>query len=124
MPFYQNVGFTANRSNFVSVNQTGPDDELSFTSKATQVPIAGGRVSVVASTVTINQPKDVTISPVEGGPKAYVNNSVKLSYNIVKGDGASFDALETEVLRVLALARTQYNLDNGLVPIATATFAE
>lgn len=119
---YQNIGFAPGRSTFAKVTTEGTNDELIFTSKATSVPISGGKVQMVSSSVTLNHAKDVTISEAVDAPKAYVNNSVKLSYNVVKGDGTAFLALMDEVERVTAAARTQYNLDNGLVPTGTATF--
>ena len=119
---YQNIGFAPGRSTFAKVTTEGTNDELIFTSKATSVPVSGGKVQMVAASVTLNHAKDVTISEAADAPKAFVNNSVKLSYNVVKGDSTAFLSLMAEVERVVTAARAQYNLDNGLVPTGTATF--
>lgn len=118
---YQNIGFAAGRSAFVKVNPTGTNDELVFTAKTSSVPVVGGKVSMVSSSITLNVPKDVTLDPAST-IKSYVNNSVKLSYGIVKGDAAAYASLETRVLQLLAVARADFNLDNGLVPTGTAAF--
>ena len=119
---YQNIGFAPGRSTFAKVTTEGTNDELIFTSKATSVPVSGGKVQMVAASVTLNHAKDVTISEAADAPKAFVNNSVKLSYNVVKGESTAFLGLMAEVDRVVTAARAQYNLDNGLVPTGTATF--
>ena len=117
---YQNTSFAAGRSAFVHVNPQGANDELIFQAKTSMVPVLGGKIAMTSASITLNRAKEVTA--VATGPSSSVNNSVKLSYNIVKGDAGAFDALEAEVLRVLALARTKYNLDAGLVPTGTADF--
>lgn len=118
---YQNVSADNGRSKFVKVQPDGSLRELFFTGKRNNVPLGNGyRATTAASGVTIVDQRNVAAV---GESPVFLGNSLKLTYNIVAGDASQFDALETELLRVLAIARTQYQLDNGLVPPTAATFA-
>ena len=118
---YQNTGFAAGKSQYALVLNSGLNRVANFTSHATSVPVSGGKVSMTTSVITLSEPVDVTIDP--GNPvKSLLNSSVKLSYTVPKGDGARFLALLDETERLVKIAREQYNLDNGLVPPASATF--
>lgn len=119
---YQNTGFVAGSSKFVKVLPSGTNNEAVFTSKNTAVPVTGGKVNMVSASVALQQPKDVTISAVEGAPKTLINESVKVSFNVVKGSIVDLNAIKGEVDRLLDLAVAEYNLANGLVPPANATF--
>jgi len=118
---YQNTGFAAGKSQYALVLESGLNRVANFTSQATSVPVTGGKVPMVSSTITVVEPVDVTIDPASPA-KSLLNSSVKLSYTVPKGDGARFMALLSETERLIAIAREQYNLDNGLVPPASATF--
>lgn len=117
---YQNVAAENGRSKFVKVQPNGALDELFFTGKRSNVPLGNGyRANTAASGITIVRQHN--IAAIDETP-IYLSNSVKLTYNIVAGDSTAFDELEAELLRVMAIARTQYQLDNGLVPPTAATF--
>lgn len=117
---YQNVSAENGRSKFVKVQPNGALDELFFTGKRSNVPLGNGyRANTAASGITLVRQHNVAGA---GETPIYLSNSVKLTYNIVAGDSTAFDELEVEVLRVMAIARTQYQLDNGLVPPTAATF--
>lgn len=116
---YQIVSFAANKAQFVRISQAG-NDEILFGSKVSMVPVTGGRVSMTSGSVTLNTPKSVT--PAEGVVESSVNNSLKISFNIVKGDLTALTALRLEADRLLDAAIADYNLANGLVPTASATF--
>lgn len=117
---YQNVAADNGRSKFVAVLPSGALRELYFTAKRANVPLGNGyRSNTAAAGVTITEQKNVAL--VDEAP-VYLGNSMKLTYNIVAGDASAFDALETELLRVLGIARASFNLDNGLVPPTSATF--
>lgn len=118
---YQNTGFAAGKSQYVFVLANSMNRVVNFAANSTKVPVTGGKVDMVTSSVTLLEPVDVTIDP-GSAVKSTLNSSVKLSYTVPKGDGARFLALLDETERLIEIARQQYNLDNGLVPPASATF--
>lgn len=120
MAVYQNVDFAVGRSKFVTVTAGGVTNELAFKAHASRVPVSGGRVDMAYAEVTLNAPLEVVVDQTSA-IKQYVNESVKISFNVQKGS-AHFAALCDEVIRVIEVARTSYNLDQGLVPTTNATF--
>lgn len=120
---YQNTGFAAGKSQYAFVLPSGMNRVANFASSSTNVPVSGGKVAMVTSQLTVQEPVDVSIDP-SSATKSLLNSSVKLSYTVPKGDGARFLSLLDETERLIQTAREQYNLDNGLVPPASASFVQ
>lgn len=117
---YVNIGLTAGKSEFAGVRSDGAVDNLNFVSKAAIVNTQQGSVRMCAGHVSLTKP--FTVDCGDTCTAAFLNESIKVQWNVKYADEASFAALETEVLRVLADARAEYNLLNGIVPPASATF--
>lgn len=113
---YQNTAFAAGKSTFAQVNPQGANSVVTFGSSVANVPVPGGRVQMVANQVTLVVPVNVAAS---GETPHYLNESVKISTNSVKG-GSSIASVLAEALRLHGLAVTEYNLNNGLVPTGAA----
>lgn len=117
---YQNTDFAAGRSKFVAITANGVTNELSFKARASRVPLSGGKIDMAYAEVTLNAPHEIVVDPAATA-KQYVNESVKIGFNVVKGS-SHFTALCDEAIRVIQIARASYNLDSGLVPTTNATF--
>lgn len=117
---YQNIAFTKGDSKFVHVNADKSVDELIFRAKSARVPVLGGSVDMASGHVTYNRPMQVTT--VEGMPPAYINEGVKISFNVISGEDAHIQVLLDEAIRCMTVARQQYNLASGLVPTGLASF--
>lgn len=116
---YQNTSFTAGESRFVRIN-AGVAEELAFRSKTAKVAVPGGSVSMASGHVLYQKPKAVTA--VVGMPETMLTESVKIQFNVTEGDDGDITTLLDEAIRCLAIARSTYNMANGLVPTGNATF--
>lgn len=119
---YYNNGFTAIKSDFVDVDSNvGQVNSLTFRNKPASVKTAAGATKMVSGEISLQAPFKVACA--EDCQDITLNSSVTIKWNIRYADPEGFAALRNEVLRVLALAETNYGLTKGLVPPVTADFA-
>lgn len=119
---YYNNGFTAIKSDFVDVDSNvGQVNKLTFRNKTATVKTAAGATKMVSGEISLQAPFKASCA--EDCQDITLVSGVTLKWNMRYANSGEFAALRDEVLRVLALAESNYGLTKGLVPPVTADFA-
>lgn len=117
---YVNTGLTAGKSDFAGVREDDLVDTLTITSRANVVSTQQGSVKMAAGHVSLTSPFKVECG--ESCQTSYLNESIRIQWNVKYANADALAALKTEVLRVLDIVVTEYSVLNGLVPPASAAF--
>lgn len=121
MSKYVNTGVMAGKSDFAGVREDDLVDTLTFTSRSNTVATQQGSVKMTSGHVSITSPFKVVCG--ETCQTSYLNESIRIQWNVKYADVNALAALRAEALRVLDQAVEEFALLNGLVPPASATFA-
>lgn len=115
---YQNISATKGRAIFARTDVLD-GSQVDFRSSVADVSIAGVKTPVVRGFVRLNAPVTV-VDPCNACNTGLLGRFVEISFNTTVGD-VEFDTLETEVLRLLAIAKAEHML-HGFVPPVSETF--
>lgn len=119
---YQLLSQEENRNKFASLTNEGVRTDVVFTTRVSQVPVAGNlKVPVVTETVSLARQKDVSC-PDDACAKSYIGESCKIVLSGERGDTTELTALIDEAIRLLGIWRSSYNGDHGMLPPGNATF--
>lgn len=109
-------------ASFVQTEPTFDGTVVDFKLTSVNPSVAGVVVPMVKGLARISKPH-----PVEScNPNVCsgsINQAVTVEFNLLNGNKTSFEALRTEVNRVIDAAILEYNLLNGIVPPVSAAFA-
>lgn len=123
MPYqYTKGGQTGTTQNVTFVDPSN-ESAVTFTAKSNVLTIGKTRVAMVNATARLNRPVFVGTPECDPCGQPSVNSGCEVRFNIVKGDAVNLGALRNELLRLIDVALTDYNLSVGLLPPPSADFA-
>lgn len=112
-----------NAASYVQLEPTFAGTELQLSSTNTKPKIDGKSVSMVKGYARVFS-KTTVEDACEPGCGVPVNNMVEIRFNCVEGDVTTFNSLLAEASRVTGIAQTNYAFAHGILPPATADFAD
>lgn len=108
-------------SEFVRTEPSFDGSVLQFNAVPVNPTIVGVVVPMVKGYARLSVPSPVdSCNPAVCGGS--VSQTIKLEFNILRGDTAALASMRAEVLRCFDVAVADYQLANGIVPPTTATF--
>lgn len=116
---YINTNRDKTSSDYARVLPSFDGSTLTFTVKSAAPVVAGQVVPMVHAKLRVVTPAVVT-SCNPAVCDSSVNEAITIDFNVKRGSDVT--ALKLEALRVLEVALSEYQLNNGVLPPATADF--